>query len=254
VEKVLKTMTVPVASAPLRISAARGEFEPFQIVVWSPIGQDLSVSASSFTGASSTIPAPTIHRVDYVAITTAGDHFDRMGSWPDPLFPLDSGDRVHFPAGENQPLWLTVHVPWDAAPGVYRGTVTAGEASIPVELEVWDFSLPREIHLMSEWGFGWSRIVEDVYQGYGDWECYWEMVEAFKQDFINHRLIPKGVAWPAGLNYPGGIEYDCSGNLDPDGWGDWDFATIGSKYIHGEDGFNDGYGFPAFLALGPNSN
>jgi hypothetical protein len=254
VEKVLKTMTVPVASAPLRISAARGEFEPFQIVVWSPTVQNLSVSASSLSGASGIVPAPTIHRVDYVAITTAGDHFDRMGSWPDPLFPLDGGDRVHFPAGENQPLWFTVHVPWDAAAGVFQGTVTVGGASIPVELEVWDFSLPREIHLMSEWGFSWSHIVEDAYQGYGDWDCYWEMVEAFKQDFIDHRLIPKGVAWPAGLNYPGGIEYDCSGNLDPDAWGDWDFATIGGKYIHGEDGFNNGYGFPAFLALGPNSN
>jgi hypothetical protein len=119
---------------------------------------------------------------------------------------------------------------------------------------VWDFSLPREIHLMSEWGFSWSHIVEDVYRGRGDWSCYWEMVQAFKQDFIDHRLIPKGVAWPAGLNYPGGTEYDCSGKLDPDAWGDWDFATIGGKYIHGEDSFNDGYGFPAFLALGPSSN
>jgi len=48
-----------------------------------------------------------------------------------------------------------------------------------------------------------------VYQGYGDWACYWDTVDAFKQDFIEHRLIPKGVAWPAGLNYPGGVAYDC---------------------------------------------
>lgn len=99
-----------------------------------------------------------------------------------------------------------------------------------------------------------TPIAEDVYKGYGDWPCYWEMVQAFKQDFINHRLIPKGVAWPAGLNYPGGIEYDCNGNLDADAWGDWDFATIGGKYIHGEDGFNNGYGFPVFLSHGPKSN
>ncbi len=164
------------------------------------------------------------------------------------------GDTVSFPGDQNQPLWFTIRVPWDALPGIYQGTVTLGTASIPVELEVWGFALPREIHLASEWGFSWSQIVEDVYQGYGDWDCYWDMVEAFKQDFIDHRLIPKGVAWPAGLNYPGGVEYDCDGSLDPDAWGDWDFATIGGKYIHGEDGFNDGYGFPAFLALGPKSN
>ena len=85
--------------------------------------------------------------------------------------------------------------------------------------------------------------------------CYWDVVDDFKQDFINHRLIPKGVAWPAGINYPGGIEYDCdSGLLDPDAWGEWDFTTLGGKYIKGEQNFNDGYGFPAFLGLGPRSN
>jgi hypothetical protein len=256
VEKVLRTMAAPVASAPLRFAAARGEFEPFQIVVRSPTAQLLTVSVSDFTRGGATIPAPTLHRVDYVNITTAGDHFDRLGLWPDPLWPLDNPDDVSFPANENQPLWFTVQVPWDAAPGVYRATVTVGSASIPVELEVWNFSLPREMHLMSEWGFGWSSIVEQYRGTIGGsvQACYWDLVEAFKQDFINHRLIPKGVAWPAGLNYPGGVAYNCNGNLDPDGWGDWDFATIGGRYIQGEGGFNDGYGFPAFLSHGPTSN
>jgi hypothetical protein len=254
VEKITPDMVTPVVSDTLRVYAARGEFEPFQIVIRSESDQNLGVSASSLTSEVDTIPAPTIHQVRYVNITTTGDHFDRKGLWPDPLWPIDQGDVVDFPAGQNQPLWFTIWVPWDASAGLYQGTVTVGKTQIPVELQVWDFSLPRQIHLDSEWGFGWSHIVHDVYQGYGDWECYWEMVEAFKQDFINHRLIPKGVAWPAGLNYPGGIEYDCNGDLDPDAWGDWDFATIGGKYIHGEDGFNDGYGFPTFLAFGPQSN
>lgn len=254
VEKVLRDMATPTASAPLHVSAARGEFEAFQVIVRSPAAVDLPVNVTPLTGGRETIPAPTMHRVDYVSITTAGDHLDRLGPWPDPLFPLDAGQNVHFPAGQNQPLWLTVHVPWDAEPGSYQGSVTVGTATIPVELEVWGFSLPRQIHLPSEWGFGWSSIVEDVYQGYGDWDCYWEMLAAFKQDFADHRLIPKGVAWPAGLNYPGGVEYDCNGHLDPDAWGDWDFATIGGRYIHGDGGFNGGYGFPAFLALGPTSN
>ncbi len=253
-EKVLRGMAVPVTSAPLRIAAARGEFEPLQVVVRSPTTEVLPVTAGALAKGADTLPAPSVHRVDYVPITTAGDHWDRFGPWPDPLFPLDPGQAVSLPAGQNQPLWLTVRVPWDAAPGVYRGTLSIGSAVVPLEVEVWDFSLPRHIHLPSEWGFGWSSIVEDVYQGYGDWECYWEMVEAFKQDFIDHRLIPKGVAWPAGLNYPGGIEYDCDGDLDPDAWGDWDFATIGGKYIHGDGGWNGGVGFPEFLALGPTSN
>jgi hypothetical protein len=255
VEKVLRTMAAPVASAPLQIAAARGEFEPFQIVVRSPSDVSLNVSVSDFSKGGDVISDVTIHRVDYVNITTAGDHLDRLGPWPDPLWPLNDGQAVSFTANANQPLWFTVQVPWDASAGLYQATVSVGSARVPVSLQVWDFSLPREIHLVSEWGFDWSGIVEDVYQGLaGDWDCYWDVVEAFKQDFINHRLIPKGVAWPAGLNYPGGVAYDCNGNLDPDAWGDWDFATIGGKYIHGQDDFNDGYGFPVFLSHGPTSN
>ena len=256
VEQVLRTMAVPVVSQPLRIAAARGEFEPFQVVIRAPSAQTMSVNVSAFSKGTDALPPPTIHRVDYVNITTAGDAYDRFGPWPDPLWPLDNGGSVSFPANQNQPLWFTVQVPWDAAAGIYRATVSVGSASIPVELEVWDFALPRRIHLLSEWGFDWSDVVE-TYRGTvgGSVQgCYWTVVDALKQDFINHRLIPKGVAWPAGLNYPGGIEYDCNGHLDADAWGVWDFATLGGKYIHGQDGFNGGYGFPAFLDFGPRSN
>ncbi len=256
VEKILRTMAAPVDSFPLWVSAARGEFEPFQIVVRSPAAQNLAVSASSFTQGGRSIPAPTLHRVDYVNITTAGDAYDRLGWWPDPLWPLDNPSTVAFPAGENQPLWFTVHIPWDAAPGQYTGSITIGGAVVPVNLLVWDFSLPRTIHLDSEWGFSWSSIVEDIYQGSTDLGgCYWDVVEAFKQDFIDHRLVPKGVAWPAGLNAPGGIDFNCTtGVLDPDSWGDWGFAAIGGRYIHGVGGFNAGYGFPVFLGFGPRDN
>jgi hypothetical protein len=256
IEKVLPDMAAPVATAPLRISAARGEFEPFQLVVRASSARTLPVAAGPLTLGGSTVPAPRMHRVDFVDITTAGDHFDRFGRWPDPLWPLNPGENVAFPAGQNQPLWFTVRVPWDAPAGTYRGNVAIGGATVPVELNVWDFTLPRPIHLHSEWGFGWTSIV-DLYRGTigGNVQpCYWTVVEAFKQDFIDHRLIPKGVAWPAGLNYPGGVEYDCNGTLEPDAWGEWDFATIGGRAIHGQGGFNGGFGFPSFLALGPQSN
>jgi len=50
-------------------------------------------------------------------------------------------------AGQNQPLWVDVHVPADATAGEYRGTfrVTAQgrrAAEIPVKLTVWDFAIP----------------------------------------------------------------------------------------------------------------
>jgi hypothetical protein len=247
---------VPAVGAPLRVRAARGEFEPFQLVVRSAGAQTLPVSVSTFTNGSAAIPAPRLHRVDSVNVTTAGDHWDRFGPIPDPLWPLNQGEAVAFPAGQNQPLWFTLRVPWNAAAGTYTGTVTIGGASVPVHLEVWDFTLPRQTHLHSEWGFDWSSIVE-TYRGTVNGsvqDCYWDVVEAFKQDFADHRLVPKGVAWPAGLNYPGGVEYDCDGDLDPHVWGQWGFAALGGRYARGEGGFNGGHGFPVFLALGPRSN
>ncbi len=259
VEKIGRAQTPPVATAPLRIQAARDEFEPFQLIVRSPTARSLPASISDFAlttgGDTISASAVTLHRVDYVPLNRRSDHFGRLGDWPDPLYPLAMGSSVAFPAGENQPLWFTVHVPRDAAPGVYTAAVTVGPATLPVELVVWDFALPQEIHLAGEWGFGWSDVVE-TYGGTSEGSvqpCYWDLVDALYEDFADHRLTPKGVGWPAGLNYPGGVAYDCDGHLDPDAWGDWDFHTLAQKYLRG-DALDNGTGFPSFLIEGPSSN
>jgi hypothetical protein len=257
VEKVRKSQAAPVASAPLRIQAAQDEFEPFQVVVRSPGAQSLAVSISDFVAGGDTIPAANVslHRVDYVPMTRLSDHFGRIGDWPDPLYPVAMGSLVAFPAGSNQPLWFTVHVPRTSPPGTYQATLSIGPASVPVELEVWNFALPRELHLAGEWGFGWSSVVETYKGTVGGavQPCYWNLVDALYQDFADHRLTPKGVGWPAGLNYPGGVEYDCNGNLDPDAWGDWGFASLAHKYLQGA-ALDNGSGFPSFLIKGPSSN
>jgi hypothetical protein len=257
VEKISRTNAAPVATAPLRIYAAKDEFEPFQLVVRSGTSQNLGVNISDFAKGGDTIPASNVslHRVDYVPITQLSDHFGRVGDWPDPLYPIAPGSSVNFPANVNQPLWFTVQVPRNAVPGVYNATVTIGSATIPVELEVWNFALSQEIHLPGEWGFGWSNVVE-TYKGTigGSVQtCYWDLVDALYEDFADHRLTPKGVGWPAGLNYPGGVEYDCNGNLQPDAWGAWDFHTLAQQYLSGGD-LDNGTGFPSFLIKGPSSN
>lgn len=260
VEKILKTNVVPVVSQPLRIQAARDEFEPFQLVVRAGSAQSLAVFISDFVkggDVTDVIPATnvTLHRVDYVPVTRLSDHFGRIGNWPDPLYPVAMGGTVAFPASANQPLWFTVHVPRDAAPGVYAATVTIGAATVPVALEVWGFALPQEIHLAGEWGFGWSSLVERYKGTVGGsvQPCYWTLVDALYEDFADHRLTPKGVGWPAGLNYPGGVKYDCNGLLEPDAWNDWDFHTLAQKYLSGDE-LDNGVGFPSFLIKGPSSN
>ncbi len=257
IEKILRSQMPPAATAPLRIQAARNEFEPFQLVVRAPSARSLPVSISDFRSAAATIPAANVnlHRVDYVTLTRLSDAFGRLGEWPDPLYPLAMSANVDFPAGANQPLWFTVEVPRDAVPGIYTATVSVGTAAIPIELEVWDFALPQEISLASEWGFGWSNIVETYRGTVGGsvQDCYWGLVDALYEDFADHRLTPKGVGWPAGLNYPGGVEYDCNGNLDADAWGAWDFQTLSEQYLQGRE-LDNGSSFPSFLLRGPASN
>mgnify|MGYP000870771287 CR=1 FL=1 len=256
-EKILRTYAVPVASAPLRIQAARDEFEPFQLVVRSASAQSLPVSISNFQMGSAVISATqvTLHRVDTITLTQLSDDFGRLGPWPDPLYPLAMGSTVSFPAAANQPLWFTVHVPRDAISGTYQATVSIGTATVPVELEVWDFTLPQEIHLAGEWGFGWGTLVERYKGTVGGsvQPCYWNVVDALYEDFADHRLTPKGVGWPAGLNYPGGVSYNCNGTLDPDDDSDWDFHTLAQKYLQG-NALDNGTGFPSFLIKGPSSN
>jgi len=49
--------------------------------------------------------------------------------------------------GQNQPIWVDVHVPKNVAAGIYRGQLSVfarGGISerIPVNVTVWDFTLP----------------------------------------------------------------------------------------------------------------
>ncbi len=56
-------------------------------------------------------------------------------------------------SGRNQPIWVDVFVPRDAAAGMYQGTFTItcdqGNFTGPVTLEVWNFTLPLRPSLKS---------------------------------------------------------------------------------------------------------
>ena len=255
-EKILPTYTAPVAQNTLSIIAAKGESEVFQVVVKSDTTTNHTVNISDFTKVPHTIPSEnvTLHRVDYVTITKLSDHFGRLGDWPDPLYPVTLGTNISFSAGTNQPLWFTVRVPRNAVPGVYEATVSVGSSTFPVELEVLPFKLPWRINLAGEWGLNWSNLVSE-YKGTdpGVQPCYWDLVDAIYEDFAAHRLTPKGVGWPAGLNYPGGVEYDCAGGIDPEAWGVWGFHSTADKYLNGT-ALEYAEGFPSFQIKGPSSN
>lgn len=152
-----------------RLSAARGETEPFQVAV-SAVGGPLtgaSLELKALDGpGSATIPVSQLvrYREHFIRIKKhSPDHRGptlRRHWFPDALIPFidpetgkppTSGARyVASPfdveKGHTQPLWVDVVVPRHAAVGSYTGqwTVTSdqGNATGLVTVEVRDFTLP----------------------------------------------------------------------------------------------------------------
>lgn len=128
--------------------AAGNEYESFQLVVEGP-ATAVSVSGDLFGWG-----ATEAYREDYYDATRRSDMEGGTGRWPDALIPatdlLYGEDRNAFPlqvpAGENRVVWVDVFVPPGTAPGTYTDSLTVSgngsEGSVPVSLEVLDWSMP----------------------------------------------------------------------------------------------------------------
>jgi hypothetical protein len=134
-------------SRAVRVSAARGEYEPVQIVLRPQHETILQrVEISDLTRGKHRLPAQhlSLREVAYVWVEHPTDGLGAPGEYPDPLPPLKTPLRLQ--AGRNQPLWLTVYVPYGTAAGDYRGTLriitNRGVAQIPLIVTVYDFDLP----------------------------------------------------------------------------------------------------------------
>lgn len=171
----------------IQLFAARGEYEPFQIIVTAPSGglTNVDVTAGDLispTGATIDASALTLYRQHYVHLAKGSSNSRRAetlpsgatnvnsplgaGWYPEPLIPFvdpetredlkGSLDAVPFdlPAGMNQPIWVDVFVPRDAPRGDYAGIVTVrsdqGEAKVQVQLRAWGFELPLQPSLKSD--------------------------------------------------------------------------------------------------------
>ncbi len=180
-------------SLPVRVSAARGEYEPAQIIL-RPMrdGELRAVKISPLrdgNGAETGITA-TIDEVAYVNVTHPTDATCQRGWHPDPLPPLRAPLALR--AGQNQPLWITFHVGRAARRGSFRGEValdtTLGEMRVPIEVHVYDFALPKETHLASGFGLGTREI--NRYHQLKTSADQQVVFEKYLQNFAEHRISP----------------------------------------------------------------
>jgi uncharacterized protein (TIGR03437 family) len=171
------------------ISAGRGEYESFQIAIQAPAGglTNVNVTVSALSGpGGATIPqsAFSLFREQYVYVDRSSP--DWLGSnrpmgvgwYPDGLIPFndpDTGQPItgaqieavpfNLTSANNQPIWVDVLVPRDAAPGQYAGTWTVtsdqGNATGSVVLTVWNFTLPLQPSMKSAFLF-WNTSSESA--------------------------------------------------------------------------------------------
>ena len=178
---------------PVTVSAAGGEFEAAQVVLRAEKqGQLIWATVGTFRGPlwRSAPISVQINEVAYVHVTHPTDATGAPGWYPDPLPPLLL--PLTLPAQQNQPLWLTFHVPRDARPGDYdselRLKTTLGDVKVPLRVHVYGFALPEETHLKSALGLGTGEI--NRYHHLEKTEDKEAVYEKYLSDFAEHRISP----------------------------------------------------------------
>jgi len=193
--KVPRRRALPEATSPaVQLEPARHDHEAVQIIVrpTEPLG-GLVASAGSLVGpGGAKIPADSIRilQVYYHFVHHPTDQSGIREWWHDALPPLD--EPIDVAAGQNQPLWVLVHVPPDAEPGDYAGRVSLSakgfSAQIPLRLHVWDFALPKRNHLETNYGFSVHNVFR--YHGLKTEADKRKVLDLYQQSFAEHRISP----------------------------------------------------------------
>jgi hypothetical protein len=209
--------SVPAGETAAQLEAARGEWEPFQVVVHAAGGalKHVRAEATALAGPGE-LAAPRLYRVEYLNVKTPSSIEGKAGPWPDALVPDVDGyvgeKRRAFPfdvpAGEARAIWVAVFVPESAAPGGYRGQVRISAdgrapASVPVELTVHKFALPRTSSLPVTYGFA-ARAVDKAHPGLSP-DAARALVERYEVAALRHRIsLHGGTMDPAPWKTAGG--------------------------------------------------
>src|SRR5512138_444538 len=182
------------------LAAARNEVEGCQLVLLAerPVG-GVAVSVSDLSGRRGRLKAK-LFRVDYVPCRT------EKVLYPDPLPPLRA--PLDLEQDRSQPVWISVRVPEDAAPGVYRGAVTVRAGSwikrLPLSVRVWDFALPATPSSRTSFGISYDMAAD--FEGVpADSAAAKDLARRYFEFMLDHRASPNLI--PADLMSPEAARY-----------------------------------------------
>ncbi|MBN2290924.1 MAG: hypothetical protein JXM70_00780, partial [Pirellulales bacterium] len=181
-------------STTAKLSAARNDFEAVQIVVRpEKVLKNLTATIEPLVGPGGAEIGDAdlqVLRVYYHMVKNPTDRTGVRDRWPDALPPLDK--PIDVPAGENQPLWILVHVRKNAKAGDYKGNLKlkadGWETTVPLELHVWDFALPEKNHIDTAFGFEPGNVFR--YHGLKTEADKRRVIDMYMQCFADHRISP----------------------------------------------------------------
>jgi hypothetical protein len=150
----------PRADETIRLYAARGERESFQIAI-NGGRRGLRIKEVRGEPPSEGFAEPEIRRVGYLRVETPSRRAYRgAGEYPDPLLDFQP---FEVPPKETRALWVTYTVPRDARPGRHKGQIEivpekGAKRRVSVTLEVFDFTLPETPSLRTSFSLDRERI------------------------------------------------------------------------------------------------
>lgn len=151
----------------ISVSAARDEYEPFQLIISGLAEDTLRYENISFTDLKNVNGEGTIKSANFKTHLVGYIHDDDPGRilYPDVLFDQDEWKTIR--KGENYNLWIVLYVPKDTPAGDYTGSVTlkvdGNSHTLPISVHVWDFTLPHHTNI---WTQLWSIKTSDVAKWY----------------------------------------------------------------------------------------
>ena len=227
----------------VRIKSAGNETISFQVIMEvEKEAKEVSVSMDSLVG-SKTIDKKNIHLFKEwfgdVQVPSSGYEKTSMGKgwYPDALVPIEAerpefGNPFYIPDFRNRipnqkaaAIWVDVYVPDNQEKGIYKSTfkITSKNLEtieVPIELEVWPFSLP----------------MEDTLKG-NFWTSYFQKFSIEKELRYQHALKQNRLSHHVAYYRPDCEVVDGVVKFD---WTSWDERVI--KYLDGS-AFTDKYGY-----------
>lgn len=240
----------------IQLAAARNERESFQLAIESSAGlRGVGFGATELTHtlADEVIPAEqvTFQYVEQVNIAIPHPRGAAPGWYGDPLVPWRTRE---IPAGSSVTAWVTVNVDRNVVPGEYQGHVIATASdgtllTLPLQVEVFDFTLPDELTMKTVLGGDiWQRVTKgihhrrtnsyrDIHDG-GTAMALAELLAGYHATpfYYHHDKSPYAVPWhydpESGTAKFDFSQLDRNAAIMMDEW-DQDFLFFGGKFAGG---------------------